>query len=227
MPGWPGRGCSPGRAAAQLRVDITKGNVDPIPIAVSPFAGDSGRATELGQAIADVVAADLDSSGLFKTLDRLAYIQSPEELRGLPRFPDWRQINAQALVSGVVGTGPQGLGIEFRLWDVYGGSQLRGLRYDTAESQWRRIAHKIADVVYERMTGEKGYFDTRIAYVAESGPARSRIKRIALMDQDGANHRFLTDGSTLVLTPRISPDGARVAYLEFRGIRPRVYLRDI
>ncbi len=215
------------QALAQLRVDITRGNVDPIPIAISPFAGDSGRGAELGQSIADVVAANLDGSGLFRTLDRRAYIQSPEELRGVPRFADWRQINAQALVSGTVGSGPQGLGIEFRLWDVYGGSQLRGLRYDTAESQWRRIAHKISDVIYERMTGEKGYFDTRIAYVAESGPAQRRIKRIAIMDQDGANHRFLTDGSTLVLTPRISPDGSRVAYLEFRGIRPRVFLRDI
>ncbi|HMR33288.1 MAG TPA: Tol-Pal system beta propeller repeat protein TolB [Geminicoccaceae bacterium] len=214
-------------ATAQLRVDITQGNVDPIPIAVSPFAGDGPRGTELGQAVAEVVAADLDGSGLFRTLDRRAYIQSPDELRNVPRFADWRQINAQALVTGVVGPGPQGIGIEFRLWDVFGGSQLRGLRFDTAESQWRRIAHKIADVIYERMTGEKGYFDTRIAYVAESGPAQRRIKRIAIMDQDGANHRFLTDGSTLVLTPRFSPDGARVAYLEFRGIRPRVYIRDV
>ncbi len=220
-------GLAAGRASAQLRVDITRGNVDPIPIAVSPFAGDGPRGAELGQAIAEVVATDLDSSGLFRTLDRRAYIQSPDELRNVPRFADWRQINAQALVTGVVGPGPQGIGIEFRLWDVFGGSQLRGLRFDTAESQWRRIAHKIADVVYERMTGEKGYFDTRIVYVAESGPAQRRIKRIAIMDQDGANHRFLTDGSTLVLTPRFSPDGARVAYLEFRGIRPRVYIRDV
>ena len=222
-----GLGLAAGSTRAQLRVDITSGNVEPIPIAVSPFAGDSPRAVEFGRMIADVVAADLDGSGLFRTLDRRAYIQSPDDLRGVPRFPDWRQINAQALISGVVGAGPQGMGIEFRLWDVFGGAQLRGLRFDTAESQWRRIAHKIADVVYERMTGEKGYFDTRIVYVAESGPAQRRIKRIAIMDQDGANHRFLTDGSTLVLTPRFSPDGARVAYLEFRGIRPRVYIRDV
>jgi TolB protein len=222
-----GAGLAVGRATAQLRVDITRGNVEPIPIAVSPFAGDGGRSGELGRAIAEVVAADLDSSGLFRTLDRRAYIQSPEELRGVPRFADWRQIDAQALVAGTVGAGAQGLSVEFRLWDVFGGSQLRGLRFDTAESQWRRIAHQIADVVYERMTGESGYFDTRIVYVAESGSAQRRIKRIAVMDQDGANHRFLTDGSTLVLTPRISPDGRRVAYLEFRGIRPRVFIRDI
>jgi TolB protein len=211
------------RAGAQLRVDITRGNVEPIPIAVSPFAGN----TAMGQSITDVIVADLDRSGLFRTIDRRAYIQSPEELRGVPRFADWRQINAQALVSGVVGSGPQGLAIEFRLWDVFAGSQLRGVRFDTAESQWRRIAHKIADIVYERMTGEKGYFDTRFAYVAESGPTAKRVKRIAIMDQDGANHRFLTDGSSLVLTPKMAPDGRRIAYLEFRGVQPRVVIRDL
>ena len=211
-----------GPALAQLRVDITQGNVEPVPIAVSPFAGG-----ETGTAIADVINADLDGSGLFRSIDRRAFIQSPEELRNVPRFADWRQINAQALVTGTVAPGPAGMTVEFRLWDVFAGTQLRGLRFDTSQAQWRRIAHKIADIVYERMTGEKGYFDTRIVYVSETGPSTKRIKRIAMMDQDGANHRFLTDGSTLVLTPRISPDGQTVAYLEFRGLRPRVYLQNI
>ena len=213
---------------AQLRVDITRGRVDPVPIAISPLAGDTARERELGLTITEVVSADLGGSGLFRPLDRRAFIQSPDELRGLPRFPDWRQINAQALVSGLVRSGgPAGLGVEFRLWDVFAGSQMGGFRYDAADSQWRRIAHKISDYVYERMTGESGYFDTRIVYISESGPAARRIKRLAVMDQDGANHRFLTDGSNLVLTPQIAPDGRRVAYLEFRGLRPRVYIRDI
>ena len=146
----------------------------------------------------------------------------------MPRFADWRQINAQALVTGLVQpSGGGDLAIEFRLWDVFAGQQLRGLRYAAPDSTWRRIGHKIADVVYERLTGETGYFDTRIAYVSETGPATRRLKRIALMDQDGANHRFLTDGSDLVLTPRIAPDGERVAYLGYRGGPPRVFLRDI
>lgn len=215
------------QALAQLRVDITRGNVDPIPIAISPFAGDSGRGAELGQSIADVVAANLDGSGLFRTLDRRAYIQSPEELRGVPRFADWRQINAQALVSGTVGSGPQGLGIEFRLWDVYGGSQLRGLRYDTAESQWRRIAHKISDVIYERMTGEKGYFDTRVVFIDETGPKEQRIKRMAIMDQDGFNLRYLTSGQTLVLTPRFSPTSALVTYTSYEQGTPHVFMQNV
>lgn len=210
-------------AGAQLRVDITRGVVEPLPIAISPLAGDP----VLGTQIADVVQADLDGSGLFRTIDRRAYIQKPEELRSVPRFADWRQINAQALVSGVVTPTAQGIAVEFRLWDVLGGAQMTGLRFEGPADRWRRIAHKIADAIYERMTGEKGYFDTRIVYVAESGPATRKVKRIAVMDQDGANHRFLTDGRELVLTPRIAPNATSVAYMAYRGRTPKVYVRPL
>ncbi|HEX6012547.1 MAG TPA: Tol-Pal system protein TolB, partial [Geminicoccaceae bacterium] len=215
-------------ALAQLRVDITRGVVQPVPIAVSPFAGASPADQERGAAIAEVITGDLDGSGLFEVIDRRAYIQSPEELRALPRFADWRQLNAQALVTGTVQTAPGGLlGVEFRLWDVFAGEQMRGLRFDAPESTWRRIGHKIADVIYERLTGEPGYFDTRIAYVAETGPATRRGKRIALMDRDGSGNRYLTDGSFLALTPRFSPDGRRIAYMAFRQGPPRIYVEDI
>jgi TolB protein len=214
-------------ARAQLAVDITRGVVEPIPIAVSPFAADGGQAASLASQMADVISADLDSSRLFETIDRRAYIQSAEELRELPRFADWRQINAQALVSGVIQDTPAGIGVEFRLWDVLAGSQMAGLRIDAPAASWRRVAHKIADAIYERITGEKGYFDTRIVYVSETGPKAKRITRVALMDQDGANHRFLTDGRELAFGPRFSPDTQRVAYLLYRGMRPRVYIRDI
>ena len=215
------------QAMAQLRVEITQGVIQPVPIAVSPFWGTSPAAQELGATIAQVVAANLQSSGLFDVIDRRAYIQAPEALRQTPRFADWRQINAQALVAGTVAPGPQGVAVEFRLWDVFAGEQMRGLRFDAPESQWRRIAHKIADVIYERLTGEPGYFDTRIAYVAESGPATRRVKRIAIMDQDGNAARELTDGSYLALTPRFSPDGNRIAFLGYRGGPPRIYTVDV
>jgi TolB protein len=218
---------APNVVRAQLRVDITRGNVEPVPIAVSRFAGSAPGREDLGSAIADVVAANLQGSGLFRVIDRAAYIQSADELRDVPRFADWRQINAQALVAGTVAPGPQGVAVEFRLWDVFAGSQLRGLRFDSSADQWRRIAHKISDVVYERMTGERGYFDSRIVYISETGPAARRVKRVAIMDQDGANHRFLTDGSNLVLTPQISPDGRRIAFIEYRGTQPRVYLGEL
>ena len=172
----------PRMAQAVLELDITEGIVEPLPIAISEFYGATPAAQQRGREIADVVSADLERSGLFRPIDRRAFIQSPDELRGLPRFADWRQINAQALVSGTVAGGEEGgdLEVEFRLWDVFAGIQMRGLRLATSSDNWRRVAHQIADAVYQRITGEAPYFDTRIVYVSESGPrtrpgqARSR-----------------------------------------------------
>jgi TolB protein len=215
-------------ADAQLELDITEGVVEPLPIAISEFYGASPEAAQLGREIADVVSADLERSGLFRPIDRRAFIQSPEQLQALPRFGDWRQINAQALVTGdVTGAASGDLQVEFRLWDVFAGIQLRGLRFATTADNWRRVAHKVADAVYERITGEAGYFDTRIVYVAESGPATDRVKRLAIMDQDGANHEFLTDGADLVLTPRFRPDGEAIAFMAYRGPQPQIYQLDL
>jgi TolB protein len=219
----------PGPARAVLELDITEGIVEPLPIAVTELYGVTPAAQQRGRDIADVVSADLERSGLFRPIDRRAFIQSPEQLRGLPRFADWRQINAQALVTGTLAGGEDGgsLEVEFRLWDVFAGIQMRGLRFATTSDNWRRVAHQIADAVYQRITGEDAYFDTRIVYVSESGPAIDRVKRLALMDQDGANHRFLTDGGDLVLTPRFHPDGSRVAFMVYRGPVPQVYQLDL
>lgn len=218
----------PRGAASQVRLDITKGVVEPIPIAISPFAGDDVATRDIGLAVADVIQANLENSGLFRVIDRRAYIQDPESLRQTPRFAEWRPINAQALITGTVSRPtPNRLTIEFRLWDVFSGSQLRGLRYDLAADGWRRAAHQISDVAYERLTGEAGYFDTRIVYVSETGPRTRRVKRLAVMDQDGANHRFLTDGSQLVLTPQIAPDGRRVAYFVLRTPVPQIMMLDL
>ncbi len=216
-------------AAAQVRLDITRGVIEPIPIAVSPFAGDDPALRDTGLAIAELISANLERSGLFEVIDRRAYIQDAESLRDTPRFAEWRPINAQALVTGIVSrpAGTQGLVIEFRLWDVFSGSQMRGLRYDVSNDNWRRVGHQISDVIYERITGEPGYFDTKIVYVSQTGPKTRRIKRLAIMDQDGANHRFLTDGGELVLTPQIAPDGRRVAYFVLQTPNPRIMLLDL
>jgi TolB protein len=215
-------------AVAQLELDITEGVVEPLPVAVAEFSGTTPAERALGRDIANVVQADLARSGLFRPLDRRAFIQSPEELRTLPRFADWRQINAQALVTGNVQSGADGqVIVEFRLWDVFAGAQIRGLRLATGSDQWRRIAHKIADAIYERLTGESGYFDTRIVYVAETGPAENRIKRLAIMDQDGANHEFLTRGEDLVLTPVLDPAVRNLAYMRYASTQPQIYLREL
>lgn len=213
---------------AELRINITKGSVKPMPIAVTDLGGQSAAEKKFGRDIARVIATDLERSGLFKSIDRNAFIQTTDALQALPRFGDWRVINAQALVQGRAKLVPDGrLRVEFRLWDVFAETQMVGLAYFTIPDNWRRVAHIIADAIYKRITGETGYFDTRIVYIAESGPANQRKKRLAIMDQDGANHRFLTDGSALVLTPRFSPELQEITYLSYYGNLPRVYIFNI
>ncbi|MBL8806277.1 MAG: Tol-Pal system protein TolB [Rhodospirillales bacterium] len=222
-------------AAAQVRIDITRGRVDPVPTAVANFYGE-GPDEATGREMAKVIAANLERSGLFRPIDQKAYIQTPAQMRSAPpRFPDWRSLNAALLVQGGVETQRDGrLRVEFRLWDVYGESQMEGRVYTTVAANWRRIAHIVSDAVYKRVTGEDGYFDTRIVYISESGPAQRRVKRLAIMDQDGFNHRFLTDGRELVLTPRFSPTAQEITYLAYVPtpgkptiLRPRVYLYNI
>jgi len=213
---------------AELRIDITSGKVEPLPIAIPALAGSAPNESQAGQDLADVVSADLGRSGLFRPLDPRSFIQNVSVADAEPRFGDWRQINAQALVTGSVKTQGDGrLRVEFRLWDVFAEQQLTGYGYTTTQQNWRRIAHIIADEVYKRITGEEGYFDTRIVYVSESGPPEKRIKRLALMDQDGANNRFLTDGRALVLTPRFSPTTQEITFLSYANGSPRVYLFNI
>lgn len=217
---------SPG--AAELKIDITRGTLEPMPIAITDFVGTTSRETGFGKDIAGVIAADLQRSGLFKPLDSRAFIQTQAALNVLPRFGDWRVINAQALVQGRTQIVPDGrLRVEFRLWDVFAEQQMVGLAYFTVPDNWRRVAHIIADAIYKRITGEDGYFDTRIVYISESGAQNRRVKRLAIMDQDGENHRFLTDGSTLVLTPRFSPTLQEITYLSYYGNVPRVYIFNI
>ena len=217
--------CPP--AAAELRIDITRGNVEPMPIAITRLVG-ADTEFRLGEDIGQVISADLARSGLFRPIDPRAFIQKPEAMKVRPRFGDWRQINAQALVNGTVEREIDGrIKVTFRLWDVFAEQQMTGFIFRAAHAKWRRIAHKISDEIYRRMTGEDGYFDSRIVYIAESGPPNRRKKRLAIMDQDGANHRFLTDGRDLVLTPRFSPTAQEITYLSYFHDQPRVYILDI
>ncbi len=215
-------------AVAELRIDITRGTVEPLPIAVTGFAGSDAETSRVGRDIAWVVAADLARSGLFRPLDSRAFLQTALTMDTLPRFGDWRVINAQAVVQGRTQKADDGrLRVEFRLWDVFAEQQMVGLAYYTIPSNWRRVAHIISDAIYKRITGEEGYFDTRIVYIAESGSHKVRVKRLAIMDQDGENHRFLTDGADLVLTPRFSPTLQEITYMSYYGDVPRVYIFNI
>ncbi|MEQ8701225.1 MAG: Tol-Pal system beta propeller repeat protein TolB, partial [Bauldia litoralis] len=214
-------------ARAQLELDVTRGNIQPVPIAIPAFltlAGDP----RLGPEIANVVASDLQRSGLFLPLDQTTFAERSANTSDVPNFANWRLANAQALVIGGVEQLADGrLRTEFRLWDVFAGNQVAGQQFFTSPENWRRVAHIIADAIYERLTGERGYFDTRVVFIDETGPKDNRIKRLAIMDQDGANIRYLTDGRDLVLTPRFSPSTQEITYMSYEGGTPRVYLLNI
>jgi len=215
-------------AAAELRIDITRGQMQPLPIAITDFTGLTAQENTVGRDISRVVAADLERSGLFAPIDSKAFIQAAASLQAQPRFADWKLIAAQALATGKAEITQDGrLRVEFRLWDVFAEQQMTGQAFTTGPQGWRRVAHLIADAIYKRMTGESGYFDTQIVYVAESGPQDKRVKRLAIMDQDGEGHKFLTDGSDLVLTPRFSPTLREITYLSYSKGKPRVYVYQI
>src|SRR6516164_9203632 len=220
-------GISPRQAAAVLRLDVTQGNVQPVPIAIPDFIGAQLQEPALGRSVSEIIASNLQRSGLFAPIDQAAYIEKISNIVAQPRFPDWRQINAQALVTGRISQSDGRLKAAFRLWDVFAGQPLDGKQFTTTADNWRRIAHIISDAIYERITGDKGYFDTRIVFVDESGPKERRIKRLALMDQDGANVRYLTRGDDLVLTPRFSSAADTITYMSYSQGDPRVYLMNI
>lgn len=220
-----------GLAAAQepLRVDVTRGNLDPLPIALPDFVGTSEEALSRGADITRVVTNDLASSGLFAPVDQDAYIEDIENIDLRPRFSDWRVIDASALLVGSVAIQEDGrLVVAFRLWDTRLEEQLLGLQYRTAPENWRRVAHKVADAVYERLTGEAGYFNTRIVYVAEGrGSDGEALRQLAMMDQDGANPSFLTDRSYMALLPNYSPDSQEITYVSFIDGQATTYLYNL
>jgi len=215
-------------AAAVVRLDITEGNFQPLPIAIPNFLTGAPTDNDTALGVTQIITANLQRSGLFAPIDPAAFIETIASVDAVPRFPDWRTINAQALVTGRISRQSDGrLNAEFRLWDVLAGQQLAGQQYSTTPDNWRRIAHIISDAIYERLTGDKGYFDSRVVFVDETGPAERRIKRLAIMDQDGANVRYLTRGDDLVLTPRFSPSTQEITYMAYGQGDPRVYLFNI
>ena len=221
---------------ALIEVDITRGNLEPLPIAVSPFylepgsiAVKQGKETinNVGEEISKIIEINFKRSGLFNPLKKDSFVQNPDIAHVKPRFEDWRLIKAQALVTGKITVSDDRLRAEFRLWDVVAAKEMVALAFSTTPDNWRRVAHIISDKIYQRLTGEDGYFDTRIIYVSETGAKTQRYKKLAIMDQDGANVKYLTLGNELVLTPRFSPKNQLVTYLSYFRNLPRVYLLDI
>ena len=217
-------------AAAQepLRLELTDGVIEPLPFALPGFHAEGAGAEDLAGDISRVVAQDLTGTGLFRQIPRSAFISTPDSFADSIAFADWRAINAQALVIGEVARGGGRLTVKFRVYDVFSGAEMgEGLQFSGTPQGWRRMAHKVADAVYSRITGEEGYFDSRVVYVAETGPKDDRAKRLAIMDYDGANVQYLTDSDAIVLAPRFSPDGDRVLYTSYESGFPRIYVLDV
>nr|WP_240609494.1 Tol-Pal system beta propeller repeat protein TolB [Phenylobacterium deserti] len=213
---------APAPAHAQIEVNVNRGDIQPLPIAVPAFGGG-----QVGADISQVIAANLQRSGLFRPLDPNSFVERDLNAAIQPAFPSWKQINAQALVNGQVTVRDGQLVVDFRLWDVFAEQQLLGLQFTSTPENWRRVAHKISDQIYERLTGEKGYFDTRVVFVAEGGGRAARTKRLAIMDQDGANPSYLTDGSYIVMTPRFSSNSQEITYMALRPEGSAIYLFNL
>ena len=212
-----------------LRIEITDGVIEPLPFAVPAFQAESAQAGQLAADISRVVAADLTGTGLFREISSDAFISNVSNFASPVQYADWKAINAQALITGAVNADGQGnINVKFRVYDVFSGAELgNGLQFAGTADGWRRMAHKVADEVYSRITGEGAYFDSRVVYVSETGPKNDRKKRLAIMDYDGANVQYLTDSSAIVLAPRFSPDGNRVLYTSYETGFPRIYVLDV
>lgn len=206
---------------AEIKIDVTGAQSDPLPFALPVFTGDDDAK------ITDVIINDLERSGLFRYINPAAYIQKMKGVDMRPNFNDWQAINAQVLIYGEVQESMGKTSVSFRIFDVFAQTDLYSKRFTHTSSEWRKLAHMVADFVYERVTGEKGYFDTRVAFIDERGNQMNRIKRLAIMDQDGANLTYLTDGKDLVLTPRFSPNMKDVTYFSYKDGNPKVYLMDV
>ena len=211
-----------------LKININKGKVEPLPIAIADFTDENGQSSETGRLISNVITNNLVSSGQFSALAPAAFIAPPTNPKVRPNFSDWTPFGIKALVTGsVINKDNNKIEVEYRLWDIIAETDMVGFRYTVEKDSWRRVAHIISDDTFERLTGDKGYFDTRIVYISESGPANERKKRLAIMDQDGENHQFLTNGNFLVLTPRFSPNTQEITFLAYYNNEPRVYIFNL
>ncbi len=214
--------------AAPLRIEITDGVIEPLPFAVPDFVPADAGSRETATSLSRVIAADLTGTGLFREIPASAQIGKVIDFAAPIQFADWKAINAQALITGAVAVKGSKVTVSFRVYDVFAGTELgNGLQFSGPVQGWRRMAHKVADEVYSRITGEGAYFDSRVVFVSESGPKSDRRKRLAIMDYDGANVQYLTDSSTIVLAPRFSPSGDRVLYTSYGTGTPRIYVLDV
>ena len=214
-------------ARAELKVDIIAGAVDPISIAIQKFETGKGVSSSDATMIRDVVENDLRRTGLFRIVSHDAF---PEYVKmgEMPDFKSWTAIHAQVLVQASLTLDEEKrYKLEFYVWDVNGTEQIEAQSLVASKKSARRLAHIMADAIYERLTGEVGYFDTQIVFIAESGPVGDRVKRMAIMDQDGYGFRYLSDAKTFVMSPHFSPNMQTVVFLSYRDDDPMIWTLDL
>ncbi len=211
-------------ARAQLTIDMTRPSFEPVPIAVVDFKGDA-----VGAQMAGVIRNNLQNCGLFRVIPSSAYIQKDVDATSPPRFQDWRSVGAAGLVVGQVTSVGGNIKVDFRLWDVVTSQQATGLSFTSQPSNWRRLAHIISDAIYKRVTGEEGYFDTRVAYVSETGPATPASSASPSWIRTAPTIATSPTAGTIALTPRFSPTLQEIVYMAYgeNNGPPRVYLQNV
>lgn len=215
-------------AMAELRIDVSGAQSKPMPVALPMFYAVNTTLDKTSANITKIVRQDLENSGLFRIINEDAYLQRLTGVSTTPNFRDWQAINAQVLVQGQLEETAFGeLKISFRVWDVYTEQQMIAKVLTATPNNERKLAHIVADTIYERLTGEKGYFDTKIVFVDETGSLKNRKRRLAVMDQDGENVRYLTTGKDTVMTPRFSPNMQKITYMSYASGEPKVYIMDV
>lgn len=225
-----GLALTPRLALAQtpLRIEVTEGVIEPVPYAIPDFIPENADGGRYAASLARVIAGNLTGTGLLREIPATAHVGRITSFDAPVQFSDWRAISARALITGAVSVRGSQITVKFRLFDVVSGQQLGdGLQLDGRTESWRRMAHRVSDQVYQRLTGESGYFDSRVVFIAESGPRDARRKQVAIMDQDGENVEYLTDGAALTFAPRFSPTGDRILFTSYETGVPRIYLMDV
>jgi TolB protein len=212
-------------AWSALTIEITQGTEGAIPIAVVPF-GWSGAPGSAPENISAIISADLNRSGRFEALPDSDLVAHPTEGSQV-QFQNWRMVNVDNLVIGKISESGQQYSVQFQLFDVFRGNQLAGYSFNVGRQELRRVAHHISDLIYEKLTGERGAFNTQIAYVTTSGSTANKTYTLLVADSDGYNPQTILTSKEPLMSPSWSPDASQLAYVSFENKTAQIYVQEL